>query len=124
MSKPVTAVASTIDVDGSYLTFASDGTIREGGDHHKRGDDVSKDNIAVTREGVRAVLKAAPLFAQMAEIDKKIRSIKVESEGEYGALEFTDSENDYGLCVKVGCTEVLPDQLAGYLKKLGMRGVK
>jgi len=119
MSKTVTAVSKAVMVGGNALCLASDGTVRHVSLDTKKGGEVQDFEIALTRDGIRAVLKAAPLMAQIADAEKKLRAIKTGAEGDLGDLVFEGQNGE--IAVTVGCTSVSPEELPGYLKALGLK---
>ncbi len=121
MSKKVTAVTNAVDVEGSALCLATDGTIRNVSSVTSKGYDVTDDDVAITRQGLQAVKRAAVILLEIERLKSQLEKIKPGAEGDLGEILF---ENDQVPCIRVGCTTVYPEDLPRYFKALGIGGIK
>jgi len=119
MSKKVTATSKAVNVGDMWICLASDGTIRATDSVTCRGDEVGGFNTAVTKSGLAAVKKAAPILIQIDKLQVALSKINTGQEGDHGPVLFEGEEGDEA-CIRVGCTTVYPDELAGVMKSLGL----
>jgi len=117
MSKKVTAVNKSIAINGNHLCLATDGTIRY--EAAFKGDDVSHAEVAVTSDGLKAIKRAVPILLEIERLESQLSKIKPGREGHLGPLVFEDEDGEPG--IRVGCTTVYPNELAGYLKAIGLK---
>jgi hypothetical protein len=118
MSKKVTAVRNAATVEGNWMCLASDGSIRMADNQQKKGVEVTNNDIAITKEGMAAIKKAAVILMQIEKLKDSLSKIKTGKAGDYGEVMFEDESGEPA--VRVGCTAVYADQLAGYIKALGL----
>jgi len=121
MSKKVTSLTGYVQVEGTNLCAASDGTIRAvGTEINKKGMDVEDYDIAVTKTGLAAIKKAAVILLQIEKLKVALDKINCGQAGEYGQVCFTSEDDEEVACVRVGCTQVFTEDLGAYMKKLGL----
>lgn len=113
----------------------SDGCIRHVSASCKKGEEFSDENIAVTKKGVRTIIRALPIIKEAAAVEEKLKKLKQKlnnirtDESDIGCVRFVgtkdddayynDDHNDVG--VGVGCQFIRAADLPAVLKQLKIK---
>lgn len=124
MSKKVLATRNSIAVEGHWVVPGSDGQLYSASVSLSKGDvliDVPNGifhDVVLNKKGIAVVQKAAAIMKEIDCLRNSINKLSTKDCTDYEGLSFEDGNGE--LCVKVGCTEVYPNELMKALKTLGL----